>query len=89
MDEIHGYKSFRTFIIVSVFLLGSRYRQVHSFGMVIFEIKGLSSADFGVYTCTATNKFGSATSKFELMIDTRLVEQRPKFTSQLEVIIFP
>ena len=53
--------------------------------MVIFEIKGLSANDFGVYSCTATNKFGSATSKFDLKTDSRLVEQRPKFTSQLEV----
>ena len=53
--------------------------------MVIFEIKGLSASDFGSYTCTATNKFGSATSNFELKSDSRLIEQKPKFTSLLEV----
>jgi hypothetical protein len=53
--------------------------------MVIFEIKGLSSSDFGSYSCKATNKFGSAVSEFKLLSDSKLIEQKPKFTSQLEV----
>jgi len=69
----------------SMFFLGSRYRKVHSFGMVIFEIKGVSSSDYGVYTCTASNKFGTAMSRFELRSDSQFVEQKPKFTSQLQV----
>ena len=68
-------------------LIGSRYRKVHSFGMVIFEIRGVGASDYGTYICTATNKFGTATSKFELKSESQLVEQRPKFTSQLQVNI--
>jgi hypothetical protein len=55
--------------------------------MVIFEIKGVSSSDYGVYTCTASNKFGTAMSRFELRRDSQFVEQRPKFTSQLQVFL--
>ena len=44
----------------------SRYKKVHSFGMVILEIGNVSSTDAGIYTCTATNKFGTAMTSTQL-----------------------
>ena len=62
----------------------SRYKKVYSFGMVILEIGNVSSTDSGTYTCTAENKFGSATSD---PVKLQFVEEKsshcPKFTGGL------
>ena len=62
----------------------SRYKKIHSFGIVIFEIGNVSSTDAGSYSCTATNKFGSATSIMSLSFQEEKSSHCPKFVEQLE-----
>ena len=62
----------------------SRYKRIHSFGIVIFEIGNVSSTDAGSYSCIATNKFGSATSSMNLSFQEEKSSHCPKFVEQLE-----
>ena len=62
----------------------SRYKKIHSFGIVIFEIGNVSSTDAGSYSCTATNKFGTATSFMSLSFQEEKSSHCPKFVEQLE-----
>jgi hypothetical protein len=63
----------------------SRFKRVHAFGMVLFEIVGLRAADEGRYTCVATNKAGRAEASFSLKLTKDKVKLGPKFTTQLKV----
>ena len=62
----------------------SRYKRIHSFGIIIFEIGNVSSTDAGTYSCNATNKFGSATCSMNLSFQEEKSSHCPKFTDDLE-----
>ena len=64
---------------------GSRFKHVHDFGMVIFEIVGIRDLDLGQYTCVASNKAGKAETSFNLKVQDNKEINQPKFTSQLKV----
>jgi hypothetical protein len=63
----------------------SRFKRVHAFGMVLFEIVGVRASDEGEYTCVATNKAGRAESSFKLKFTSGKEKKVPKFTTQLKV----
>ena len=62
----------------------SRYKKVHSFGMVILEIGNVSSTDAGIYTCTATNKHGTAMASTQLNFTEEKSSHCPKFVGKLD-----
>ena len=62
----------------------SRYKKVHSFGMVILDIGNVSTTDAGSYTCTATNKLGSASTSVKLDFVEEKSSHCPKFEGKLE-----
>ena len=52
--------------------------------MVILEIGNVSSTDAGIYTCTATNQFGTAMASTQLNFMEEKSSHCPKFMGQLE-----
>jgi len=66
-------------------ILGSRFKSVHAFGLVIFEIMGIRKKDQGKYTCSAQNKAGKAESSFDLKYSNQKEKFAPTFTTQLKV----
>lgn len=62
-----------------------RTRTVHAFGMVVLEILGTKIEDTGVYTCRATNKWGTAEISVNLECVDKSKGQPPKFTSHIKV----
>ena len=62
----------------------SRYKKVHSFGIVILEIGNVSSTDAGSYMCTATNKAGIASCPMTLSFQEEKSSHCPKFLGKLE-----
>ena len=65
--------------------LGSRFKKVHDFGVVIFEIMGVGSHDVGNYTCLASNKAGKAESSFDLKLSSGKTAAAPHFSKGLKV----
>ena len=65
----------------------NRLRTINSFGIVIFELKSLRERDFGDYTCTATNRRGTAQSGFRLTESKDSEAMKPRFTSQLRDVV--
>ena len=64
---------------------GSRFKKVHAFGMVVFEIMGVNKLDEGKYTCIAKNKVGKDEASFQLKNLKISNKNAPKFTTQLQV----
>ena len=84
--NLNSIGSFTTILLSTI--LGSRLKTVHGFGMIILDIDKLTSTDSGQYVCTASNAFGEATSTMTLKcVERGMVEQKPKFTSQLVVSV--
>lgn len=65
--------------------LGSRFKKVHAFGLVIFEIMGVRDKDEGKYTCIAKNKAGQAESSFNLKYSNVKTKSAPRFSTQIKV----
>lgn len=62
----------------------SRYKKVHSFGMVILDIGNVCSTDAGTYSCKAFNQFGEATSTAKLNFTEEKSSHCPKFVGSLD-----
>lgn len=65
----------------------SRYKKVHSFGVVILDIGNISSTDAGTYICTATNATGSASSKCSIQFVEEKSSHCPKFIGELQDLL--
>lgn len=57
------------FIDGKPFTTGSRFRTISDFGYCVLEIIEAYARDSGVYTCTATNQYGSDTISCRVIID--------------------
>ena len=64
----------------------SRFKHLHDFGLVIFEIFGIRELDEGEYTCVATNKAGQAQTSFNIKYLEKTDQNMPTFTTQLQVV---
>ena len=51
--------------------IGSRLHTISDFGFVVLDIDWTFKRDAGVYTCRATNKYGSAESRATLACSTK------------------
>ena len=63
----------------------SRFKHIHDFGMVVFEIMGIRSLDEGKYTCVATNKAGKDETSFNITFSEKRRQDLPKFVNELKV----
>ncbi|KAJ8687530.1 hypothetical protein QAD02_023324, partial [Eretmocerus hayati] len=61
-----------------------RIRTVYAFGTVVLEVLGTKIEDTGVYTCTATNKWGKSEIKLNLECVDKSAGQKPRFTTQIQ-----
>ena len=63
----------------------SRFKHIHDFGMVVFEIMGIRNLDEGKYTCVATNKAGLDETSFNIKFSEKSIQDHPKFVNELKV----
>ena len=63
----------------------SRFKHIHDFGMVVFEIMGIRNLDEGKYTCVATNKAGQDEASFNITFSEKSKQDHPKFVNELKV----
>ena len=63
----------------------SRFKHIHDFGMVVFEIMGIRNLDEGKYTCVATNKAGMDETSFNIKFSEKSIQDHPKFVNELKV----
>ncbi|XP_063986913.1 titin isoform X6 [Diachasmimorpha longicaudata] len=61
-----------------------RTRTVYAFGMVVLEVLGTKIDDSGIYSCRATNKWGTAEISVELECVDKFKGQKPKFTTHIQ-----
>lgn len=55
-------------MILLTFILASRIREIHDFGMVTLDISSTVAEDSGVYMCKAFNKAGEAVTSTSMVV---------------------